>query len=207
MRYLSALPKVGVALTLATLTLSACSDPVPGTSIPATTGSAPTSGSASKPESPRAPRVQRPLNAAKFQADPCRSLTSSQLGNFGIKGAGERTDRANVVVCTWTSTGAATGTVGVSYTPAITTGLSNTYQLNESGAYKEGYFSPSDVNEYPAVYADTADDRSKGGCHLVVGISDQASFGVSIEGQPGTDGCKAAANVAKAVLQTIQEGQ
>jgi hypothetical protein len=95
----------------------------------------------------------------------------------------------------------------VSFFPKIPNGLSHIYQLNAANIYKSGYFTPLEVNGYPAAYADLVDGRSQGNCGLKVGVSDQSYFDVLIQGRDTDDVCKAAENVAKAVLTTIQAGQ
>jgi hypothetical protein len=155
----------------------------------------------------KAPTVKHPLDDSKFVADPCATLNQSQLQYFGVSGEGRRSEDSNGVGCLWSFGATGKTSVGVSFVPQVKTGLSNTYQLNAAGVYKNGYFDPIEVDGYPAVYNFVGDLRPQGSCDLDVGISDQAFFGVHVLGQPGTDGCKAALSVAKAALQTIQGGQ
>jgi hypothetical protein len=95
----------------------------------------------------------------------------------------------------------------VSFIPSITNGLTNVYQQNAANFYKNGYFVPVEVDGYPAAYNEIVDLRSDGHCGLTIGYSDQSIFAVLVQGRTGTDGCKAALNVAKAVLHTVQGGQ
>ena len=190
---------------------AACTSESPGTATPVGTSS---SSSATAPESTtlgggaEAPKVTHPLNAEKFVANPCSVLTQPQLTHFAVTGQGEQKTDSNGPRCQWTS-GSAGSSTGITafFTPAITNGLDNAYQLHKAGTYKDGYFDPLEVAGYPAVLNGLVDDRKEGHCTVTVGLSDQSIFSVAIQGQSGTDGCKAATNVAKAALQTIQGGQ
>jgi hypothetical protein len=67
--------------------------------------------------------------------------------------------------------------MSISWESADTDGLSHIYKLqaNTPGGY-EGYWNPTTVGSYPAVYADIADDRSSGHCSLNVAVSDTLFF-------------------------------
>jgi hypothetical protein len=170
---------------------------------PPATSSAPAGGS-----QVTAPRVATPLKGDKFTADPCSTLSTAQLTEFAIANPGEKTSNNDGTICNWQSgtSGQKTG-IAVIFAPSVKNGLSNAYSLNSSGTYKDGYFEPTEISGYPAVYNDLSDQRASGTCNLTVGISDQSVFGVVVQGRAGTDGCKAASNVAKAVLQTIKGAQ
>ena len=197
------------ALTSIGLCLAGCTSEVSGISSPSTASVA-TTPSNSAPDTSgaaKAPKVTTPLDASKFVADPCLTLTDTQRQQFDIKDAGQRNDVGNGVACAWIFDGEKHGGAGVSFATKITNGLSNAYQLSSSGYFKNGYFEPASVDSYPAVFSDIKDDRTQGKCHLLVGISDQLAFGVSIEGTPDLNSCKAATNVAQAVLNTMKAGQ
>jgi hypothetical protein len=185
------------------LVLPGCTTETPGNPSAMSTPAAPPSG-----DSTSAPEVTKPLDGSKFSADPCSTLNAVQLTGFGISNPGKKSSDNAGTTCHWDSgsAGATTG-VAVIFTPSVTTGLSNAYALNAAGTYRGGYFVPVEVSGYPAAYNSLADDRSAGMCSLTVGISDQSIFSVFIQGRAGTDGCKAAENVAEAVLQTMQGGQ
>jgi hypothetical protein len=95
----------------------------------------------------------------------------------------------------------------VAFYPGFQNGLGHFYEQNAANFFTKGYFEPLEIDGYPAAYHDIIDLRSKGNCSLAVGVSDKSTYNVLIQWQPGNDACKAAENVAKAVLTTIQKGQ
>jgi hypothetical protein len=197
------------AVALALLVLAGCSEETPGTAGPSVSGSTtdqPTS-STSKGSQAEAPAVKNPLHATKFVANPCLAVSPDQLQQFKTSKLGERYDSGDGVACIWQlgTDGMTTGSV--SFFPTITNGLTQVYKQNATNFFKDGYFSPLEVDGYPAAYNEVADNRDGGQCNLSVGISDQSIFSVLIQGQENTDGCKAALNLAKAALKTIQGGQ
>lgn len=197
------------AMLAATLALTACSTKTPGS------GSAvPSPGQASSPQQPtpssggndgaKAPTVAKPLDGAKFAADPCLSLTQDQMAGFNSSDPGKRNDGVGVA-CDWRLGADGEALAEVAYNPKLP-GLGHLYAQNAAGFYSEGYFEPIELAGYPAVRLDAIDARADGDCGLSVGISDQLFFTVRINGKTGTDGCKATENVAKLVLQNIQRG-
>ncbi|MFD8492376.1 DUF3558 family protein [Amycolatopsis sp. NPDC059657] len=197
-------------LLVATLALSACSDKTPGVGTPVPSGSAPSSPQQSSPgtsanNAAKAPPVTKPLNGSKFIEDPCLSLTQTQLAAFETTDPGKRNDGA-AKACDWKLGTSGDVVAEVSYNPSLTAGLSHLYAQNAAGFYSQGYFEATQLDGYPAVRLDAIDARADGDCALSVGISEQLFFTVRINGKTGTNGCKAAENVAKAALTTIREG-
>ncbi|WP_169515761.1 DUF3558 domain-containing protein [Amycolatopsis nigrescens] len=194
---------VGVAL----LVLTGCSQEAPGTpgAQPSAAGS--TGQSLPSTGNSKAPRVANPLDASKFATDPCTSLSQARLQNFGVQGSGRPTQSEDGVGCGWTFGANGAIGAGVSYIPKVENGLNNAYALNDANVYSKGYFVPTEVDGYPAVYNGLVDQRAQGACEMAVGISDKSIFVVRLTDRPGKDVCKAAANFAEAVVQTIKEGQ
>jgi hypothetical protein len=151
--------------------------------------------------------VKNPLNATKFIANPCLTLTQDQIQQFAGSTSGERKDSNDGVGCLWHLGDDKLTGASVSFIPTVTNGLTQIYQQNAANFFKEGYFSPLDIDGYPAAYNEVADNRTHGRCGLTIGFSDQSIFSVLIQGHPNTDGCKAAVNIAQAALQTIQGSQ
>jgi hypothetical protein len=198
---------LAAATALAALALAGCSQTTIGSANPTTVAPPSATVSAPSQSSAKAPAVKTPLNASKFVRDPCLTLTQAQQQQFEGTKPGTRTDSDSGVGCAWNlGANGSTGT-GVNFVPSVTNGLTHLYEQNSAGFFKSGYFQPIEVEGYPAAYNEVADNRTGGQCGLSVGISDNTYFDVLIQGRTGTDGCKAALNVAKAVLHTVQGGQ
>ncbi|WP_370947191.1 DUF3558 domain-containing protein [Amycolatopsis sp. cg5] len=189
------------------LVLTGCTQQAPGTASGVLTPSSTAAGSPTPSgDEVKAPPVKKtPLDVAKFVADPCVSLTEQQLQGMGSTAPGSRNDLSPAVACHFKLGGEATA--GVGFLPTITSGLTQEYQKNATGWYKTGYFEPTEIEGYPAVQANIADQRADGNCGVLVGVSDQSYFSVYLQGPAGKDACKAATNVAKAVLETIKGSQ
>jgi hypothetical protein len=150
--------------------------------------------------------VQQPLDASTYIGDPCASLTQNQLDNFEVSRSGEVGDQEGAPSCNWAFGPNGETRISVSYLVDAETGLSNLYALNDTGRWDNGYFEPTVVSGYPAAYVDMIDTRSSGDCSLSVGIKEDLMFGVIVQSRPGNDSCKAAENVASAVIETIKQG-
>ncbi|UJW34412.1 DUF3558 domain-containing protein [Saccharothrix sp. AJ9571] len=188
-----------IALVLA-ISTAACGTPMAGRAIPE-----------ARPiiESPvgehtKAPPVPRPLDAEKYVNDPCASLTATQQAEFNVTSSRVNSDGRGSG-CIW-NVGDGSTSPGVSYLTSVDTGLSNLYALNDTGWWDRGYFEPTEVDGYPAVYVDLTDLRAQGDCGLAVALSDRLFFDVSIRTTKDNDACLGAKNVAEAILQTIKEG-
>jgi hypothetical protein len=189
--------RIAVALAVSSLAITtACSSAQPGQASPLTT---PTTH-----EYTKAPPVKNPLNPAKVLADPCASLTPAQKTNIGSNEAGTVENRDTGPGCSWRIGTDSSTSVGIAYLVSVKTGLSNMYALNDTGSWKNGYFEPTEIDGYPAAFADGSDLRTKGDCVLTVGITDQLFFNVVVQTRPGSDACTATRNVASKVLTTIR---
>ncbi|MFE0023006.1 DUF3558 domain-containing protein [Amycolatopsis sp. NPDC059021] len=186
--------------------VSSCSTEVPGQAGPPASPSSRTDSTAGAPAGKRAPKVTRPLDAAKYIADPCASLTQAQQGEFRVLEPGERTDINGDPNCRWQLKPDGATSVGVTYAVKVTNGLSNLYALDSTGWWKNGYFTPTTVSDYPAAYNEIADHRTQGDCILSVAISDSLFFSTAVRSRAGDDSCLAAKNAAAAVLDTIKKG-
>ncbi len=188
---------MSLCLVTAVTALTACATVTRGAARPATHLT--TSG----PAKPAAPRVSHPLYPAKLVATPCSSLTASDLTGLGVTrplDAAHRDD--NGTGCTWTSTSGRS--VGVSWITANKNGLSDLY-ANQS---TYGYWQPTTVADYPAVYGDPLGDvRSHGDCVLNVGINDRLVFFIQYERplEPA-QACPLAAKAATYVITNLEGG-
>ncbi|GAA4537296.1 DUF3558 domain-containing protein [Amycolatopsis samaneae] len=192
---------LAAVLALALLS-SSCSSTVEGHPTPAIGDSSVPDGKNAK-----APAVPQPLNVTKYLADPCTSLTQAHYQRLGAKGPGERHDNADGNPdCAWRLGKLGDIQLDVTYFANVPEGLSRLYALKTSGYWEKGYFEPTSVDGYPAVYASIGDWRKDGDCQLNVGASDQLYFFVLVQARPGDDSCTAVRNVASAVLDTIKKG-
>jgi hypothetical protein len=119
-----------------------------------------------------APRVRAPLDYAKAAKKPCTLLTGPQLKTLAMADAESAEETTpNGPGCSWDDRA---GTSGQHVTFAFTTGngnggldrvyeLKSTFQLFELQA---------PVQDYPALLNAPTDDRKKGACSLVIGITD-----------------------------------
>ncbi|WP_409466870.1 DUF3558 domain-containing protein [Amycolatopsis sp. GA6-003] len=185
--------------SLLLLSLTACSS-TPGTSVAATPESAsPTSATRS------VPKVNNPLNATKYEQNPCSLLSQAQATEV-INAVRHRQGQGLVApLCTWYDD--RDNSVGLGLLPGQG-GLAGAYANSDS---KSGYFEVApDVNGYPAVFAGTTDDRKRGGCQIAVGIKDDETFTASVmldKSFPGYDDpCALATKTAAAAVTTIKAG-
>lgn len=152
----------------------------------------------------KAPRVEQPLDAAAFVADPCKSLTDVQVKKFALD-AGQRapSDAVPGETCAWDND-AAQISVDVTYQPELTAGLSHLYQQHAAGQYD--VWEPTEVGGHPAIHLGERSLEEMGDCDITVGLSDSLFFRATVSGNEGDDSCTAARNVASAVLDTIKAG-
>ncbi|UJW32490.1 DUF3558 domain-containing protein [Saccharothrix sp. AJ9571] len=177
------------------VTVAACGTPIPALDpAPAAPPAQPVSA---------VPKVARPLDASKYVADPCASLTAAQQEAFNVTSSRVNSDGRGSG-CIWKLGDGSTST-GVSYLTSVDTGLGNLYALNDIGWWDRGYFEPTEVGGYPAVFVDLTDLRAQGDCGVAVALSDRLFFDVSMRTAKGNDVCVGAGNVAEAILHTITE--
>ncbi|MFD4194496.1 DUF3558 domain-containing protein [Amycolatopsis thermoflava] len=150
-----------------------------------------------------APTVNTPLDATPFASSACKSLTKSQTEALGISPDGEQNQPRD---CSWKFGANLDWVVQLFYTTVVG-GLQNDYNKNATGAYDDGgYFEPTTVADYPAVFSNLVDLRARGTCDLNVGISDDTIFHVTVIGPADKDNCKAASTVASKVIETLKSG-
>jgi hypothetical protein len=177
------------------------------------TGSQPTgSTSTSNSGGPgAAPKVNDPLDASRFAGQPCSALAPGQLQELHLPAQGKPDTDSEVArtsgpSCSWFDRDAGSG-VGVGFLTANKNGLADTYRLNAQGRFKEGYFEPTDVAGFPAVFNDIQDGRGDGSCNITVGISDTSEFRVGVQDTKlGQQSCDRAKQAAAAVIETVKKG-
>jgi uncharacterized protein DUF3558 len=185
-----------LAWTVATaVLLVGCSATTTGTPAPTTNTGAPTS-------SGRVPKVAKPLNANSLSAAPCSSLTAPQLAGLGLPTvhSGDNASITGAAICSWTDD-TTINSISISWETGLGNGLSTVY----SEQAQQGYWQPTTVDGYPAVFADLADLRPKGTCAINVGVSDQLSFVSKYLSSPttGSKSCQFAEQAAADVIKNL----
>lgn len=178
----------------------AATDTLPGITSSGDTPSAP-----SGPNT--APTITDPLDVSKFLANPCLSITPSQAVDLTVSIQSKPLNIESGKACSWPYGPNLERDIVVTYiTPDAKNGLQNLYNVNATAGYRNGYFEPTNIGGYPALYEDLSDTRQKGRCNLSVGVNPQVFFTVLNRGQHNTDLCKGAAKVAADVVETIKKG-
>jgi hypothetical protein len=209
--------KASIGIAVAVVLVSGCSDKTNGTATPATTGgggettttttrgSTPTSGGGGS----SAPKVNTPLDASKFLPQPCTALSATALQSFKITKPGTPDVDSELAKtagpsCSWRNDSQPISWgYNVGFLTGNKNGLSDTYR---GRARFKGYFEPTEVDGYPAVFNDLNDSRDKGTCNMTIGISDTLAFRVSVTLDPdgGTKSCDESKKLASAVIQTLK---
>ena len=198
---------------LAAFAAAGCTTSTPGNATPAadspdsdppetsesSSGGLPTDG---------APKVDDPLDTARFQEDPCLSLTPDQSEELNLGGSGSPTESALGEACEWRNE-ATRGRVRIAFFDKSPDGLSAEYRAEKDG--KWAYFDElPPIDGLPAVARDITDDRKNGGCPVVVGVTDELTFEVDLQqseanvGQRGP--CEVATDVAEMAITTMRAG-
>ncbi|MFC5107557.1 DUF3558 domain-containing protein [Kibdelosporangium philippinense] len=177
-----------------------------------TTGAQSTTASASKPKDYGAPRVTTPLDASKFLSQPCTVLTPAQLQSLTLPVQGKPDTDSQVAKtagpsCLWINNDTPSFAISIGFLTGNKRGLSDTYRGHEQGAFP-GYFEPTSVDGYPAVFNDLSDGRAGGDCTITVGVSDTLTLRVSHQGSrfTGAAACDRAKQAAALGIQTLRAG-
>jgi hypothetical protein len=198
------------AAGLAACTTTTAGTPAPPRGIPSTeaTGEVPSSGEQPDDDLPSdgAPKVDTPLDAGRFEQDPCQALTSEQTQSLGMKAPGARSDDSFGNGCAWRNpeTG---GSVHLSFLSTDKRGLSSAYRSNDRGDFT--YFEPlGDIEGHPAVAFDIRSDKPTAACSVAVGLTDQLVISIltNLSGNNigQKDPCEVGAMVAGKMLQTMK---
>lgn len=199
------LAALGCGILLVTA-LAGCTSAADGTpvSVPgdASSSAQPTTTTV---EDNKAPQVKHPLDATRFLTAPCTVLTSAQLATLDISTPGEPETTGAVAeqagpMCSWFTDGSR-DLYDIGFLTGNKNGLSDTYR----GTWN-GYFEPTDVDGYPAVFNDVVDGRDGGRCNMTVGVNDNLAFRTQLTADIGRQTCDGAKNLARLVLATIKAG-
>lgn len=204
-----------LAALLAVVVLAGCTTRSEGSPSPAPTSENQTSDESPAGEEPDdqelpyagAPAVDNPLDTARYQQDPCQSLTAAQAEALNLVYPGEAQDGALGKACRFGGRTDARARVYIAFHDRYPFGLSAVYQANEDG--KLDVFEPlPPIEGYPAVVRAGTDDRPNGGCTIDVGASDEITFEVAVllaQQYVGTkDPCESAVLVTGEVLRTMK---
>ena len=208
--------KLVTGLAVATLLVAGCSDKQAGTAMPAPTTGGDSTGTSTGRSTPTttpsggAPAVKNPLDASKFIPQPCTALSASTLTQLkvsrpGIPDTESAIAKTSGPFCIWHTDDQPTArSYGVGFLTGNKNGLSDTYRGGKKAF--PGYFEPTDVDGYPAVFNGLTEDRPTGACNITIGASSTLAFQVSLEGDKdlGTKACDLVKQVAAAVIQTLK---
>nr|WP_202507257.1 DUF3558 domain-containing protein [Amycolatopsis rubida] len=194
--------------------LSGCSGSADGhagaTATPSSPASAaPASQGAAQVPGPGVPKVETPIDTARFRAAPCGSLTPAQAENLVGAGIVPRPD-LNAPAgpsCAWHSQ----AHVIVTFSNVDNLGLTSYYRAKGT-VYP--FFMPLDpIGGYPIVAYGQIDLRaSKAQCEVALGTSDRDTVAVSVTQSPQNrgangDACESAHQVAGLVLSNLKGGR
>ena len=200
---------VGTSMAIAgAALLTACSG---GRATPSVSN-VPTSASAAEVPNSGAPKVDNPLPAKVLDGAPCdNALTSDQLSGFlGQTSTPKSNNDALGASCTWTSASGSGASILVGYQTESDQGISLAYKNVKPKAARWADLEP--VQGYPAAgYVDIGlDSANKRNCVVVVGVSDELAYSVSLiigdkAAAQGKDACELGRNVADAVMTNLKQ--
>jgi hypothetical protein len=123
-----------------------------------------------------APKVTTPLATARFQTDPCATLTSAQRHALGITGAGTVEHSRLGDICDWSPRYDLTYALGfdVEFDAGAPVGLANAYDAAGPGALVR----LPDVHGQPAVTEPS--QNTDGNCTIYLGATDRIEYVASV---------------------------
>ena len=197
-------------LAAATLvTVAACSpSPNPGTPEP-TTGTT-TSSSDTLPIA-GAPKVTKPLDTSKWQANPCSVLTNAQVTSLGLHATGKADNGGGSgPSCNWSQPEDLTKpNLGIGFVTANSIGLSSLFDKHQKGQMPILNTLP-DIDGHPAViYSSDPGAIQDGICFVAVGATDQVAVSADsniADGPNKAHSGDVAMQLAKAMMDTMTGG-
>jgi hypothetical protein len=193
------------------LAAAACSTTNPGTP----SASSPVPGTSSSSESstalpgPGVPKVQRPIDVARFKQEPCVALTGSQVAELlgsGVSGKPDLHAPAGPT-CSWDSADVSQAGIGIIFMNADQLGLTSVYNAKDK---QYQFFQPMEsVDGFPIVAYGVSDERtSRGRCAVAIGVSDTQAVDVHVAQSEKNiakkDPCVAAHDIATQVLSNLR---
>lgn len=208
------LTKVSAMIAVAVLLVAGCSDKQAGTATPATTTGADNTSTgkttSAAPTSGGAPAVKNELDASKYLPQPCSILSAATLKDLNISRPGipdttSAIAKSSGPFCTWHTDDEPVGRAyAVGFLTGNPNGLSDIYRGGKDAF--PGYFEPTNVESYPAVFNGLTENRASGGCNITIGISKTLAFNVDIESSKdvGRQSCDLVKNLAATVIKTLK---
>ncbi|UMP02314.1 DUF3558 domain-containing protein [Amycolatopsis sp. EV170708-02-1] len=191
------------------LTVCACSPPATdGTAAPTSGGVSP-SPSAPATAPPEIPKVESPIDLARFKQAPCSALTKPQVGDLlGATPDGQARDGAAGPACTWVIPSTTRPLISVVFTNTQDSGTAKIYAAKGKSYRLVEPLKP--VDGYPLTAYGITDERSMGRCSAALGTSDTETIGIAAEQSEANvgkkDPCDVAREAAIRVLATIRGG-
>lgn len=202
-----------VTALIGSLLVAGCSTAVSGSAAPAgAAASRPNTGPSGSVTSGAgdnygAPKVTTPLDTAKFQPDPCTTLTPAQQHAVGISVPGkvQVSDYGNI--CQWSVRYNVIYGIGfnIKFNSGEPPGLANAYENAGPGQMRR----LPDVHGQPA--ATEPSQNTDGSCTVYLGATDQIEYAASVVIGPGQpyyqNPCAVAQQIADAATVTMRSGK
>jgi len=196
---------------LAVATLAAgCSSSTTGSPQPQPGADASTPPSTGAPGPPAddntAPHVTHPLDTTKWQANPCTTMTSSQLAPLNITQPGKLTPDPKGNFCDWKPHDGVVYTLGfnTAFDPGAPKGLANIYASGPAGGMRR----LPDIDGVLAVTEPSG--NTNGSCTIYLGATDTMTYAIAVvidQGMPHyADPCTPAQQLAQDVTETMKAG-
>ncbi|MEU3763862.1 DUF3558 domain-containing protein [Amycolatopsis keratiniphila] len=186
--------------------LSSCSTPTVDGSPTPTSGGPSSAPSSSTGLPPGVPKVEHPIDVARFKQDPCATLTKPRVDELlGPRAEAERADGEGGPSCLWRIPSTSRPVVHVIVSDLQDSGTATFYKSKAN--FK--VFAPLEpIDGYPVTAYGTIDRRGQGDCLVAVGTSDTQTLTISStlsEVNIGTkEPCAIAREAAIRVLATIR---
>ncbi|WP_370947378.1 DUF3558 domain-containing protein [Amycolatopsis sp. cg5] len=146
------------------------------------------------------PQVPKPLETGRFDKEPCAVLTAAQARSVYLL---VKSELGQGATCQWRD--AHLNGVRITFTSGD--GLRGTYTKRAPGT---GYFEPTTISGFPAVYAGQADQRNIGRCSMTIGLRNDEIMTVESDlgnASPVASGpCDVVKKAAEAAITTIKRG-
>ena len=186
------------------LTLAACSASTTGSATPSPSASAAGPSSGASTGKLTAPPVATPLDVTKFEQNPCGALTAAQASRIANLTTTSGSSGGTSPICGWRDE--SRNSIAFSFIRGG--GLSDAYGYQDS---QSGYFKVApDVSGYPAVFSGTSDDRTMGGCQMIIGVRNDEEMTVYSTLRPSSphyaDPCSLTQKAAEAAIATLKGG-
>jgi hypothetical protein len=196
-----------VLIAVVGLLVTACSTTVSGTASAGSTAPAPRSAAPDSVQNFGAPKVTTPLDVARFEPNPCTTLTAAQRHALGLPKPGvlDKSDLGNI--CDWSLSYDTVYALGfdIKFDPGTALGLANAYQAAGPGAMRR----LPDVHGQPA--ATEPSQNTDGSCTIYLGATDQIEYAATVsigEHQPTyRNPCPVAQEIADDATATMKSGE